>query len=137
MTLEELADIFDPDQVTFHPQNNKAKVPIRITTANKQAPLLMHANYKVTLPDNNFVVTAAQHKLIPSVIGDMSIKDKLYSGEPVTYSGPTYVGIGSGKHTGLSAYHHLQDMKRIRYMETFDSSFTNFVTHTTKLIMIV
>ena len=134
--LEELSGILGPDQVTFHSQDDKAKVPIGITAANKQAPLLMHVEYKVTLPDHDFVI-AAQHKLIPSVIGDMSINDKVYSGEAVTYSGPTYVGIRSAKHTGSSAYHHLQDMKRIRSLEIFDDSFTNSFTQTMKPVMIV
>ena len=51
------------------------------------------------------------HKLIPSVIDDMQIKEKIFSEEAVTYSGPTYVGIRSAKHTWSNAYHHLQDMK--------------------------
>ena len=43
----------------------------------------------------------------------------------VTYSGPTYCAIRSAKHTGSSAYHHLQDMKRIRSLHIFDGSFKN------------
>ena len=43
----------------------------------------------------------------------------------VTYSGPTYCAIRSAKHIGSSAYHHLQDMKRIRSLHIFDGSFKN------------
>ena len=41
-------------------------MPIGITAANKQAPLLMHVDYKATLLDHDSVV-AGGHKLIPSV----------------------------------------------------------------------
>ena len=40
-----------------------------------------------------------------------------------TYSGPTSVAIRSAKHTGSSAYSHLQDMKRIRSLTEFAESF--------------
>ena len=42
-----------------------------------------------------------------------------------TYSGPTYCAIRSDKHTDSSAYHHLQDMKRIQSLHIFDGSFKN------------
>ena len=38
-------------------------------------------------------------------------------------SGPTYIAIRSAKHTGSSAYSHLQDMKRIRSLPEFAESF--------------
>jgi hypothetical protein len=41
-----------------------ARVHIRITVASKQAPLLMHMEYRIRLPDHDFVVG---HKLIPCV----------------------------------------------------------------------
>ena len=40
--LQELAGLLGPRDVTFHSQDDKAKVPIGITAASKQAPLLMH-----------------------------------------------------------------------------------------------
>ena len=86
--LEELTGLFGPCEVTFHSQDDKAKVPIGITAASKQAPLLMHMEYKVILPDHDYVV-ASQHKLIPSVIGDMQVRENEFSGDAVTYSGPT------------------------------------------------
>ena len=75
--------------------------------------------YKVILPDHDYVV-ASQHKLIPSVIGDMQVRENDFSGDAVTYSGPTYCAIRSSK---LCVYHHLQDMRRIRSLDIFDGSF--------------
>jgi len=51
-----------------------ARVPIGITAANKQAPFLMHLEYRITLPDHDWVV-AAKHKLIPSVVEAVVIND--------------------------------------------------------------
>lgn len=71
--LEELASILGPKQVFFISQDNKAGVPIGLTAANKQAPLLMHVEYLVTLPDHNWVV-APSHKLIPSAYASINIE---------------------------------------------------------------
>ena len=80
--------------------------------------------YKVILPDHDDVV-ASQHKLIPSVIGDMQVRENEFFGDAVTYFGPTYCAIRSAKHSGSSAYHRLQDMKRIQSLDIFDGSFKN------------
>ena len=90
--LEEVARFLGPEEVIFHSQDDKIKVPIGLTAANKQALLVMHTEYKVKLPDHGFVI-AKQHKLVPSVIGDMQVKAKTFSSDAVTYSGPTYIGI--------------------------------------------
>ena len=84
----------------------------------------MHMVYKVILPDHNYVV-ASQHELIPSVIGDMQVRENNFPGDAFAYSGPTYCAIWGAKHSGSSAYHHLQDMKRIRSLDIFDGSFKN------------
>ena len=65
-SLEELAEILSPAEMTFYSRDEKAKFPFGLTAANKQAPMLMHMEY------HDFVV-AAKHKLIPSVIGDMKL----------------------------------------------------------------
>ena len=101
--------------------DDKEKVPIRITAAEKQTPLLMHMEYQVTLPDHDFVV-GSRHKLIPSV---EVVKSKHLTNDGVTYSGPTYIAIRSAKHSGSSAFHHLQDMNRARYLPEFTESFQN------------
>ena len=46
--------------------DDKAKVPIGVTAATKQAPLMMHVSYEVRLPDHDFV-KATKHKLSPLV----------------------------------------------------------------------
>ncbi|CAG5001387.1 unnamed protein product [Parnassius apollo] len=50
-SLETLASTLGPKQVFFLSQDDKARVPIGLTAANKQAPLLMHVEYRVSLPD--------------------------------------------------------------------------------------
>ena len=72
--VEEIAGILGPQQVTFHSQDDKAKVSLGSPAANKQIPLLMHMEYQIRLPDHDHVI-ASMHKLIPSVIGDMQIKE--------------------------------------------------------------
>lgn len=91
--LEELASCLGSKVVTFLSQDDKARVPIGITAANAQAPLLMHLEYRVRLPDHDWVV-AAGHKLIPSVYAGISIKPGVLGDRTcVGYSGPTYVAI--------------------------------------------
>ena len=107
--LEEIAGFLDPEECTFHSEDDKAKVPIGLPAAKKHVPLLMHLEYKVLLPDHDFTV-GALHKLIPSVIGVMEILPKKLTGDAVTYNGPTYIAIRSGKHTGSSAFHYLTDI---------------------------
>ena len=111
--LGEISGFLGPEEVIFHSQDDMAKVPIGLTAANKQAPLVMHVEYKVKLHDHEFVIVK-QHKLVPSVIGDMHMKVKTFSPDGVTDSGPTYIGIRSAKHLGSCAYNHLVDMKRTR-----------------------
>lgn len=104
--LESVASILGLDQVFFLSMDDKARVPLGITAANAQAPILMHLDYRVQLPDHDFVV-AEKHKLIPSVYAGILIKkDGEGSPEAVTYSGPTYVAIRSGKHSSSNAETH-------------------------------
>lgn len=87
--VEEVCSILGPDVVCFISQDDKARVPLGITAANHQAPILMHMEYRVSLPDHDWVV-AAQHKLIPSVYAGINIRrDGLGQPSAVTYSGPT------------------------------------------------
>ena len=97
-SLEELAEILGPAEVTFHSQDDKVKVPIGLTVADKQAPMVMHVEYQVTLPD---------YELIPWVIGDMKVVKKRDLHDAVTCSGATYIVIRSTKHLGSSAFAHL------------------------------
>ena len=70
--LEEVAALLGKE-VTFLSQDAKARVPIGITAANKQAPLVMHLEYQVRLPDHDFV-KAPGHKLIPDVYAGIDLK---------------------------------------------------------------
>ena len=68
--------------VLFILNNNKVKVPLVLAPTTLPAPILMHLEYKVRLPDLN-IVMGTHHKLIPSVYGVCDIK---LNGE-VTYLG--------------------------------------------------
>ena len=54
--------MFGPETCLFLSIDDKARVPLGLTCANKQAPIIMHMEYKVRLPDHNFVV-GERHKL--------------------------------------------------------------------------
>ena len=135
-SLEGLAVIWVPAEVTFDSQDDKAKVSTGLTAANKQAPMLMHMEYQVPLPDHDFVV-APKHKLIPSAIGDVKlVKSKDLTNDAVTYSGATYIGIRSAKHSASSAFAQFQDMMRVRSLPEFATSFQTD-RHEEKKVMIV
>ena len=55
------------------------KVSTGLTAANKQEPLLVHMEYRVSLPDHDWVV-AARHKLIPSVYAGIRIEKDGWTG---------------------------------------------------------
>ncbi|XP_050498755.1 uncharacterized protein LOC126879621 [Diabrotica virgifera virgifera] len=119
-SLETLASILGPNQVFFLSQDDKARVPIGLTAANKQAPLLMHVQYRVSLPDHDWVI-ATRHKLIPSVYAGCIIKDnEMGRAEAVTYSGPTYVAIRSGKHSSSTASTHDVDFDKLATLNNFE-----------------
>lgn len=48
--VETVASFLSPEAVFFMSQDNKALVPLGLTAATKQAPILMHMEYKVSLP---------------------------------------------------------------------------------------
>ena len=107
--------------MAFISQDDKARVPIGITVADKQAPFLMHVEYKVTLPGHDWVV-ADRLKLIPSVhAGIVSRKGKLDGSLPsVSYSGSTYISVRSGKHSSSSASTHAIDLQRLMDLPDFN-----------------
>ena len=103
----EVTKLFGPRAVLFISSDEKAKVPLGFAAATLQAPLLMHLEYKVKLPDYSFVV-ATRHKLNPSVYGvcDVNLKGE------VTYSGDTFIQTRSEKHDKSSAETHAYDMHK-------------------------
>ena len=69
-----------------------------VPAATKQGKVLMHLEYKVRLPDHQYVV-ASRHCLKPSVYASCII-DPLLVGTPsaVKYTGPTAIRVRSCKH---------------------------------------
>lgn len=65
--LDELASFLGPQDVARLSQDDKARVPLGLTAAKKQSPMVMHLLYPVRLADHDWVI-APKHKLIPSVI---------------------------------------------------------------------
>lgn len=119
-SLETVASILGPNKVFYLSQDDKARVPIGLTAANKQAPLLMHVEYKVSLPDHDFVI-APQHKLIPSVYAICEIKpNEMGRPEAVSYSGPTYIAIRSAKHSSSNATSHADDLNKLFSCDAFE-----------------
>ncbi|GBN16417.1 hypothetical protein AVEN_256447-1 [Araneus ventricosus] len=107
-------------QVFFLSQDDKAHVPLGITAPNKQVPILIHAEYRVYLPDHDWVITE-RHKLIPSVYTGIVIAPKIPGqSKAVGYSGPTFVVIRSGKHSSSTANTHVQDFETLLTLKLFE-----------------
>ncbi|ESO12304.1 hypothetical protein HELRODRAFT_158789 [Helobdella robusta] len=117
--LCEFASFFGPANTTVISQDDKCRVPIGITAAKMQAPMLMHMEYRVRLPDHDWVI-GDRHKLIPSVYAGLVISEKGYGAkEAVTYSGPTFISIRSGKHSSSNAMSHARDFERLMKLSEF------------------
>lgn len=122
-SLEQIASTLGSKQVAVISQDDKSKVPLGLAAANKQAPLLMHLEYRVTLPDHDWVV-APRHKLTPSVYAGVEIEDgKIDDPKNVTNAGPTYVAIRSAKHCSSTATSHAYDFVRLLELESFKNIF--------------
>ncbi|XP_036328606.1 uncharacterized protein LOC118740945 isoform X2 [Rhagoletis pomonella] len=94
-------------------------MPIGLAAANKQAPVLMHMEYRVSLPDHDWMI-AARHKLIPSVYAACVIQiGEIGRPEAVTYSGPSYIAIRSGKHSSSTASTHAFDFEKLITLTQF------------------
>ena len=105
--------------------DDKGKVPIGVTAANKQTPLIMHVDYEVRLPDYDFV-KATKHKPTPSVYAACKIRSASSKTAPeISYSGPTYIAIRSGKHDSSTAYSHGRDFDYALELEEFQSVVKN------------
>lgn len=63
--IKKLIALLGPDQVLVLSIDDKAKVPIGVTAAKLQSPIAMSLEWKVRLPDHDFVI-ASKHKLVPS-----------------------------------------------------------------------
>ena len=79
--------------------DDKARVPPGLAAASLQAPILMHLEYKVRLPDHTFVV-ASRHTLIPSVYGLCEVRQ---NGD-LSVSGDTFNRVRSATHDYSKKY---------------------------------
>ena len=116
MFRRELANLFGDNHVFFLSQDDKAHAPLGLPISKKQTAILMHLEYKVTLPDQDFPI-GEKHKLIPSVYAACLKKD----GE-VSYNGAKFNSIGSGKHDKSYAETHSDDFERILQLEEFQDA---------------
>ena len=78
----EICKMVGPEAATFKSNDDKARVALGLAAASLQAPIEMHLDYRVRLPDHSFVVGEC-HTLIPSVYGLCEISPK----GALTYSG--------------------------------------------------
>ena len=85
----------------------------------------MHVDYEIRLPDHDFV-KATKHKLTPSVYAACEIRSTSSKTVPeISYSGPTYIAIRSGKHDSSTAYSHGRDFDYALELEEFQSVVKN------------
>ena len=123
--LKSVASFFGQKNVFVISVDDKAKVPIGVTAAKYQAPLVMHMTYEIRLPDHDFV-KASKHKLIPSVYTACEIKAVSAKAEQqITHSGPTYISIRSLKHDSSTAYTHGYDFDHVMEMAVFETIMKN------------
>ncbi|CAF2616168.1 unnamed protein product, partial [Rotaria sp. Silwood2] len=113
--IKDLSSIFGNDCVFYLSQDDKCKVPLGLPAARVQAPMLMHLDYRIRLPDHDWTV-APRHQLIPSVYAACFLSD---DGD-VGYSGPTYIAIRSAKHDFSSAQTHASDFDRLVGLKEFE-----------------
>eukprot|EP00122_Pirum_gemmata_P001778 Pgem_evm1s1604 len=107
--LKQLACLLGSEYVMVLSCDDKANVPIGITASKCKMVGLIGLEYKVQLPDHDFVI-AAGHKLIPSVYAPLLIDNK---NKKLTYNGPTKIKIRSLKHDSSTAFSHGRDIKEL------------------------
>ncbi|CAG8754598.1 5777_t:CDS:2 [Dentiscutata erythropus] len=107
--IKEIVSLLGPKSALVISQDDKARIPLGLAAANKQAPILMRLEYRVELLDHDWVV-AKKHKQIPSVYAILDIQESKYEqAKAVTYSGPIFIRIRSGKHDSSTTYSHSKD----------------------------
>ncbi|CAG8744682.1 11108_t:CDS:2, partial [Gigaspora rosea] len=107
--IKEMVSLLGPQSVLTIFQDDKARIPLGLAAANKQAPILMRVEYRVELPDHDWVI-AKKHKLILSVYAILEMQSGKYgNAKAITYLGPMFIRIRSGKHDTSTAYTHSKD----------------------------
>ena len=123
--MKNTASLFGAENVFVLSVDDKPKVPIGVTAANKQSPLIMHVDNEIRLPDHDFV-KATKHKLTPSVYSACEIHTTFSKVAPeICYSGPTCIAIRSGKHDSSTAYSPGRDFDHVLRLEEFQSIVKN------------
>ena len=101
--------------------DDKVKVPLGITVATRQAPLVMPMEYEVRLPDQDFVVVS-KHKSVPSVYAACEIQTTSARCQPeILFTGRLYIIIRSLKHESSTAFAHDRDFGHVLELEEFAS----------------
>ncbi|CAF3356407.1 unnamed protein product [Rotaria socialis] len=113
--MKDLASIFGNDCVFYLSQDDKCKVPLGLPAARVQAPMLMHLDYRIRLPDHDWTV-APRHQLTPSVYAACLLSEDGDLG----YSGPTYIAVRSAKHDQSNADSHAVDFDRLVHLKEFE-----------------
>ena len=85
--------------------------------SKKQTAILMHVEYKVSLPNHDFPI-GKSHKLIPSVYASCLQKED----GTIGVNGPTYIAIMSGKHDKSSAVSHQEKFRVLIETNDFQES---------------
>ncbi|KAF2890869.1 hypothetical protein ILUMI_15304, partial [Ignelater luminosus] len=106
--IRDLAELLGPQAVNVLSVDDKARVPLGLPAAQKQAPILMRYERQILVPDHDYPI-ARGLKLIPSVIGVLCFKDW-----KVSYSGPTCISIRGSAIDSSTAETHRQDL--IKYL---------------------
>ncbi|CAF0723360.1 unnamed protein product [Adineta steineri] len=114
--IKQIAYTLGNQAVFYLSQDDKCRIPMGIPAAHKQAPLIMSMKIQIKLPDHDFAV-GTKHKLIPSIYGACLINE-----ERVTYSGPTFAAIRSGKHDHSSALGHAKDFDTLIQLPEFEKA---------------
>ena len=79
----------------------------------------MHVSHEIRLPNHDFV-KATKHKLTPSVYAGCETQSpSAWADSEISYSGPTYVPIRSGKHDSSTACSQGNDFNHVMEMKEF------------------
>ena len=110
--VKKVITLSGPINCFFISRDDKAKISLGLPAANKQSSMLMHLDYQVKLPDQDFVI-APRHKLVPSMYGACKIDDQ------IKYTGLTYVTIRLLKHNKINAGVHASDFEDLLLLDPF------------------
>ncbi|CAF4505566.1 unnamed protein product, partial [Rotaria sp. Silwood2] len=127
--LKQIAYTLGSEAVFYLSQDDKCRISMGIPAAHKQAPLIMSMKIQIKLSDHD-VVIGTKHKLIQSIYGVCLINE-----ERVSYSGPTFAAIRSGKHDHISALTHAKDFDTM--VQLFEFEKAALIDGNLKLVVII